>query len=74
MATMTTDPRTVCTGKVDISRTSKIKRQALIGRTVKVKLCSGAYTGQVESIDGDRAVVRFADGTWAYSDRRLTLV
>lgn len=75
--TTTTDPRTVTTGKVDVSRTSAAKRAALIGRRTRV---TGLYdhpqgiVGTVESIDGDRVIVRFTDGTWCYAGRRLTLV
>lgn len=70
----TTDPRTVGTGRVAISATSQVKREALLGRVTEVQLCSGTFVGVIEAVGGTRAVVRFADGRWAWTGSTVRLL
>lgn len=46
---------------------------AIIGKTTTVNLCDGKFTGTVEKVVNGRAIVRFADGRWAYSKTNLTV-
>lgn len=72
--TMTTDPRNVRTGRVQLSFTSTVKRDALIGRRVEHTTADGTtLVGTVESISNTRPVIRFPDGRWAYGTSVVTL-
>lgn len=73
---LTTDPRTVTLGPCAISRTSKAKREALIGRHARVTTYEHpeGLVGVIERIDADLAVVRFPDGRWAFAGPVVQLV
>jgi hypothetical protein len=48
-------------------------RAKIVGRTTTVTLWDSKRTGTVEKIVNGRAVVRFADGGWAYSGTTITV-
>lgn len=73
--TLTTDPRGISAGRVQISNTSTVKRDALVGRRVAVSTYSeGRKVGTVERIEGSYAIVRFPDGRWFRSTSVVKLV
>lgn len=73
---LTTDPRTVTTGPCQVSNTSPVKRDALIGRRARVTTYDHpeGLVGTVERIDGGQPIVRFADGRWAFGGSIVQLV
>jgi hypothetical protein len=56
-----------------VNLTTAATRTAVIGRTTTVALYDSKRTGTIEKIVNGRAIVRFTDGTWAYSRTTITV-
>lgn len=59
--------------RVNLNTTSLTRNATLIGRTTTVSLYDGKQTGTIEKIVNGRAVVRFPEGGWAYSNSSITI-
>jgi hypothetical protein len=59
--------------RANLNTATAATRAMLIGRTTTVTLWDSKRTGTIEKIVGGRAIVRFTDGTWAYSLTRITV-
>lgn len=59
--------------RVNLNTATAATHARVIGMTTTVNLCDGKFTGTVEKIVNGRAIVRFADGRWAYSKTNLTV-
>lgn len=59
--------------RYNLNTTTAATNAALIGRTTTVALYEGKLTGTIERVVNGRAIVRFADGGWAYSNTNVTV-
>jgi hypothetical protein len=61
------------TKRVNLNTATATTHAAVIGRTTTVALYDSKRTGTIEKIVNGRAIVRFTDGTWAYSRTTITV-
>jgi hypothetical protein len=59
--------------RVNLNTATPTTIAKITGKTTTVKLTDGTFTGTVEKVINGRAVVRFADGGWAYSRTNITV-